>query len=1153
MKKPSKSRQNELHRSGTMFFLWGKKVPVSMFGRGLRRRAFFVFSFGGFVGKFEYKTGVRCPKHSRKSIFTRKKDRSIPVRPSGRILFKENKPLNNMKNCIHTITLLAIRRAFLTALACIACAGIGAQTPDAQLFHGLKPRNIGPAGMSGRVTAIDVVRRDMDQIYIGSAAGGIFKSENAGHTWTPVFDHEKAASIGAIAIYQKNPDIIYVGTGEGNPRNSANSGYGMYKSMDGGETWQPLGLELTRQIHRVVINPDNPDEVVVGAVGAAWGASEHRGIYRTTDGGQTWQKVLYLNDRTGCADLVVDPYNPKRMLAAMWEHRRDPWFFTSGGPHSGIYRSLDGGQTWEKVTQGLPTGDLGRIGLSFAPSKQGMVYAFVESKDNAIFRSEDGGKTWSRRSKPKDGNIGNRPFYYADIYVDVKNENRVYSIATVVTVSEDGGKTWSVFAPGNKIHTDHHAWWGHPDDPDFIMIGHDGGLNITHDRGKNWWFAENLPLGQFYHVNVDMDTPYNVYGGLQDNGSWGGPSQTWFKGGIRNMYWQRLSVGDGFDVIPDPLNPDYGYAMGQAGNLVRYHKPSGQLLKIKPVHPDGEYLRFNWNAGIAINPHDKKTIYYGSQYLHKSSDYGQSWEIISPDLTTNDPEKQKWLESGGLTYDVTGAEFHTTIITIAPSPKDEKVIWVGTDDGNVQLTRDGGASWTNCIDRIKGVPPTTWVTQITASPHNAAEAFVVFDDHRRNNWEPYIYRTRDYGKTWQRLVTSDDVWGYALSFVPDPVEPNLYFCGTEFGLYYSFDAGKTWQKWTNGLPTTPVQDLVIHPRDHDLVIATFGRAFWILDDIRPLREMAARRSISEDSVYLFSMPDAILAVIGESKGYRHGKIGDALYNGENRAYGALISFYLKAGQDPALKNRNAGSPARNTPEKMAKIEIRDAQGDLVRTLYAEPWRGVNRINWELDRDAPRNPNQPKPARATPPRGTLSVPPGNYDVTVSYQGQSAHRTVRVVKDPRLDISDADIAAKNEWIKQHLREVEQLTGVMDEIREMRADLNFLKKKLKSEQDTFPADLKTRIESVEKQLKGFEEQVLGKQVQGIYRKPEVLVNQLYNVRSYLGHVLEAPSPNQALVVRQTSAHVAQFLESYRAFRSGEWAAFKKAAAGGRFLFAE
>ncbi|MEO1260250.1 MAG: hypothetical protein AAFZ15_15755 [Bacteroidota bacterium] len=1013
----------------------------------------------------------------------------------------------------------------------------GAQEVDMSIFHGLQPRNIGPAGMSGRVTAIDVVLNDPDVIYLGAAAGGVWKSENSGHTWTPIFEKEKAASIGAIAIYQKNPDIIYVGTGEGNPRNSMNSGYGMFKTIDGGRTWEHLGLEKTRQIHRVIVDPNNPDHVVIGVEGAAWGDSRHRGVYKTTDGGKTWKRKLYVDQRTGCADLVADPSNPNKMIAAMWGHRREPWFMTSGGPGSGIYISHNGGEDWEQVTaeNGLPKGDLGRIGLAFAPSNPSIVYAYVESKSNGIFRSVDGGYNWKRMSKPDAPNIGGRPFYYADIYVDVKNENHIYSIATTVTESIDGGKTWTIFAPGNKIHTDHHAWWAHPNDPDFLMVGHDGGLNITHDRGKNWWFADNLPLAQFYHVSVDHEIPYNIYGGLQDNGSWKGPSQVFFKGGIRNFYWQRLSVGDGFDVVPDPLDHNFGYAMGQAGNLVRYDCESGQLLKIKPVHPDGEYLRFNWNAGIGINPFDKKTIYYGSQYLHKSSDQGQSWDIISPDLTTNNPEKQKWLETGGLTYDVTGAEFHTTIVSIAPSPLNEQVLWVGTDDGNVQVTRDGGTNWTNCRANIKGVPDGTWVPQIQVSKHREGEAFVVFDDHRRNNWEPFLFRTRDYGKTWERLVEARDVFGYVYCFEQDPVEPRLYFCGTEFGLYVSFDEGKNWNKWTNGFPAAvPVRDMVVHPRDHDLVLGTFGRAFWVLDDIRPLRAMAQAgvANTLEDDLQLFPTPDAFLRIIGESIGYRQGKVGDAYYNGTNRPYGALISYYLK----------NAPEEENKLPLKdQVKIEVVNSDGKTVRTIYQKPKKGVNRFAWDLRRDAPRYPNVAKPKKETAARGGLPVAPDNYLLKISYKDFKDQFTFSVLPDIRLEINEEGWAVKNKMIEDFYGEINKLTAALDEVRNLEQSIQFLKEKINQKEGTVKHEWNKKIMNFEKELKKQKEKVLPKKVQGIYRRPEVLANQLWNIGSYLGHTLSPPTENQKLALELFVKEVAVFINGFEDFKENKLAAFK------------
>ena len=991
------------------------------------------------------------------------------------------------------------------------------QNYDAQLFQGMQVRNIGPAGMSGRVTAINVVQSDKDIIYIGSAAGGLWKSENSGHTWQPSFEGQAAASIGDIGIYQKNPSILYVGTGEGNPRNSQNSGWGMFKSVDAGKSWTHLGLEGTRQIHRVLIHPDNPDQVVIGASGATWGASEERGIYKTLDGGKSWKKVLYINEHTGCSDLVVDPNNPNRMLAAMWEHQRWPWYFKSGGAGTGLYLTVDGGDTWEQVSKGLPKGELGRIGLSFAPSKRDLVYAYVESKSNAIFRSEDGGVSWTQRSKAGDSNIGGRPFYYADIYADTKNENRLYSIASEVTVSDDGGKTWSVFAPGNKIHTDHHAWWSDLDDPDYIMIGHDGGLNVSHDRGKNWWFADNLPLAQFYHIRVDNELPYNVMGGLQDNGSWVGPSQVRFKGGIRNMYWQRVSVGDGFDVVPDPLDPAFGYSMGQAGSLYRYHRPSGQLNVIKPIHPNGEYLRFNWNAGIGINPFDQKSIYYGSQYLLKSSDHGKSWDIISPDLTTNDTSKQNFLSSGGLSYDATGAENHTTIISIAPSALEEGLIWVGTDDGLVHITRNEGKAWTNITKNIPGVPAGNWVTQIQASKHKAGEAFVVFEDHRRNNWEAYVFQTKDYGKSWIRLLDNDDVRGFVYCIEQDPIEPNLMFCGTEFGLYISFDAGKNWHQWENGYPTVPTTDLVIHPRDHDLVIGTFGRSIWILDDIRPLRAMAKaglNKALGE-SLQTYPMADAYLFNIGESLGWRDGKIGDALYNGENRAYGALIHYYVK--------NADSADPV--------KIEIKDQKGKTIRHLEQKAKAGLNRVQWRLVRDAVRNYNRPKPTKASAPRGGSKIAPGTYTVHISYQGNTAKTSVEVRKDPLIDISEAEMQEKSKWLTTWDEEALRITALMDEFRSFDKDLNYIKQKAEKSSSVYQAS-----EKFSKGMKQFRERITGKKVQGIFREPHTLGSLLSNARFQLQDPLVPITPNQQNAVVQLRLKISEVEKEWASFKSTE-----------------
>ncbi|MDB4286294.1 hypothetical protein N9933_03235, partial [bacterium] len=764
------------------------------------------------------------------------------------------------------------------------------QQLDMAKLKKMAPRSIGPAGMSGRVTSVAVVRDQPAVIYIGTASGGLWKSESGGTTWDPIFDKEDVASIGSVAIDPTNASIIWAGTGEGNPRNSQSSGYGIYKSMDAGKTWKLMGLEKTRNIHRVIIDPHNPEVVYAGAQGTAWGESSERGVFKTSDGGQTWENVLYVDQKTGIADLVMDPQNPNKLIAAMWEFRRWPWFFKSGGPGSGMHVTLDGGKSWKKRTQadGLPKGELGRMGLAIAPSDPDRVYALIEAKENAFFRSDDGGDKWVKVGKGS--KIGNRPFYYADIFVDPKNENRIYSLHSIVTKSEDGGKTFENFIPYSEVHPDHHAWYIHPDDPDFLIDGNDGGMAISRDQGKSWRFVENLPLAQFYHINIDNEYPYNVYGGMQDNGSWRGPAYVWRSDGIRNSYWEEILFGDGFDVLPDPEDSRYGYAMSQGGSLSRYDYVTGHNKYIRPIHPDGTELRFHWNAAIAQDPFDPATIYYGSQFVHKSTDRGKSWKVISPDLTTNDPEKQKQAKSGGLTLDVTEAENHTTLLAISPSPIDKEVIWAGTDDGNVQLSRDAGKTWSLINSQMPGMPKGAWVPVIHASNHNAGEAFVIVNNYRQNDWSAYAYHTTNFGKTWKRIINDEKVWGYALSIVQDPVEPRLVFLGTEYGLYVSLDRGNTWTRWENGFPTVSTIDLKIHPREHDLVIGTFGRAAYILDDITPLREMAAAKGndLMEKEIHLFDPPTGVLAQYNQATGTRFA--GMSVFKGKNRRRGLIFSF-----------------------------------------------------------------------------------------------------------------------------------------------------------------------------------------------------------------------------------------------------------------------
>lgn len=1022
-----------------------------------------------------------------------------------------------------------------------------AQQLDMAKFKGMKARAIGPAGMSGRVTAIDALYSNPDIIYAGTASGGLWKSTNGGIDWKPIFDDQKAASIGAIAIVQSNPDVIYVGTGEGNPRNSQTHGNGMYKTLDGGKTWQHCGLDNSRAIHRVFVDPTNPNVVYAGVQGAAWGDSEDRGVYKSTDGGKTWAKILYVNPRTGVGEMVMDPVNPNKLLVAMWEFRRWPWFFKSGGPGSGLHVTFDGGATWQKRTaaDGLPEGALGRMGLAIARSNPKIIYALIESKKNAFYRSDDGGFTWT---KTTDRNIGSRPFYYAEIYVDPKNENRIYNLHSLVDLSEDGGKTFRTFIPFNRVHPDHHAWWIHPDNPNLIYDGNDGGMAISRDRGETWRFVENLPLGQFYHISVDMETPYNVYGGLQDNGSWRGPSEVWRSGGIRNSYWEEVAFGDGFDVLPDLSDGRFGYAMSQGGNLRRYDLETGQQKFIKPIHPDGVFLRFNWNAGLAQDPFDARTIYYGSQFLHKSTDRGDTWETISPDLTTNDPAKQKQLDSGGLTYDVTHAENFTTIIAVAPSPVQQGVIWVGTDDGNVQLTTDGGASWTNTVQRIRGVPAGTWVPQIRASTYTAGEAFVVFDNHRRDDWTPYIYHTTDFGRTWRRLVDENKVWGYALAIAQDPVEPKLLFAGTEFGLYVSIDGGTIWSQWTSGFPTVSAMDMVIHPRDHDLIVGTFGRSVYVLDDIRPLRALAKSGSgLLDKPLHVFPAPPAISANYKQASGTRF--IAEAEFAGENRDRGAVISFVYnplpgdkEAAADTAITDSTQRAPARKA---RVKIEIAGSDSKVIRTLSTEVEPGVNRANWRLDRKGVRMPAQPPPTRPNAPEpGGAPAMPGTYTVRISAGKQVDSTTVEVRFDPRIEVDEAALRQKLETYERFMQKVAVLTEGMDRLRDAKKSAGTVGERIKERRDADARSLKERGKAIGDSIDALMQLVTGdREVQGIRRDPNTVVAKIFTASSYLSSSYDPLGPSERIALAEAETMLRTAVAKINAFFTGEWAAFQQA----------
>lgn len=1001
-----------------------------------------------------------------------------------------------------------------------------AQSLTMEQINGLKARSIGPAGMSGRVTAIDVVTENPDVIFVGTASGGVWKSENGGLTWNPIFDDQDFASIGAIKINQNAIDVIWVGTGEGNPRNSQSSGNGIYKSMDGGKTWKHMGLKNTRNIHRILIDPRNAETIYVGVQGSAWGPGEERGLFKTTDGGNTWEKILYLNNTTGAGDLIMDPSNPNKLFVGMWQFSRQPWFFTSGGEGSGLYVTYDGGENFQRLNEknGLPKGELGRIGLGISPNNPKVVYALVESKKNALYRSDDGGHKFKMIA---DKNIGGRPFYYGEIHIDPNNENRLYNLHSLVDVSDDGGKTFRTMMPYAKAHPDHHAWYMHPKDGSFIIDGNDGGLTMSRDQGETWRFIRNLPLAQFYHINYDMDKPYNIYGGMQDNGSWRGPSQVYNVQGIQNVYWQELSFGDGFDVVPDRTDSRYGFTMSQQGNVMRYDLETGHSKFVQPVHPDGEDLRFNWNAAIAADPFNKKGLYFGSQYVHKSTDRGDTWTIISPDLTTNDPEKQKSMESGGLTYDATGAENYTTILAIAPSELNEKVIWVGTDDGNLQLTTDGGKTWENKFKNIKGVPEGSWIPQIHPSTYNEGEAFVVINDYRRDNWAPYIMHTTDFGKKWTNILSTEKVKGYALSFIQDPVAENLYFVGTESGLYISIDAGKTFSKYTNKYPTVSTMDMRIHPRENDLIIGTFGRAAYIIDNIQPLRELAKEGvALLDKAVHLFPIPEAEMNVFKQPPGMRFG--ADGLFYGENKEQGAMLSYIV--------------NPAEGVNDSLL-IEIFDAQGELMKTIRKSPKKGIQRYYWEFDKKGIRFPNQAKPKNnLREPRGG-SVLPGEYEVKISYNGNTSSQKVNVIFDHRIEYKMADLQARQDLQIGFNADVERATAAADKVRDAQAIIKNLSAVIKPLDAEKHKEIKELHKKVSKELNDFTALLEQPKVQGIFRNSKLLPNLLRTASWGLMGYTDAPGLREEMALKKAKEAIDKYVADIDAFFANDWKSYQKA----------
>ncbi len=886
----------------------------------------------------------------------------------------------------------------LSALAFLAPGAVLAQAPirtqDLAAFHA---RSIGPAVTGGRVHDIEAVPADPSTLYVAAASGGLWKSTNRGHTWTNVFDTMAVSTFGDVALAPSDPRIVYAGTGEQNNRQSTSWGNGVYRSDDGGASWRHVGLAGTRHIGKIEIHPTNPEVAYVAALGNLWAASEDRGVYRTRDGGRTWDRVLRVNEYTGAVDLVMDPSRPEVLYAATYQRLRRAWGFNGGGPGSGIYKTTDGGDTWTELTGGLPAGDKGRIGLAISRSNPLVLNALVEhgTRDGqGTYRTSDGGTTWERVS-PQNG----RPMYYSEIFIDPTDENRVYALATQSYVSEDGGRSWTQIARAPTydvgVHADHHALWIDPNDSGHLYLGGDAGLWESYDRGQSFRKVNNFPIAQFYWIGVDMRDPYWVYGGLQDNHSFMGPSETRRWAGIVNDDWMQNGFGDGMSWHADPRDARYAYGSSNDGSYFRYDTHTGDMLDVSPIPPEGEQYRFDWTSPSLLSKHDPDVLYVAGNRVFVSRDRGESWERtedLSRHIDRDDLELMG-VRGRDITIsrnDGTGSFGEAT--TIAESPLDPDILWVGFDDGNLQVSRDGGRSWSEVSRNVRRVADGTYVSRVIASARAPGAAYAAFDAHRDGDFRPFVFRTEDFGATWMPLHAGLPTMGSVNAVLEHPDNADVLFLGTEHALFASTDAGATWAKVPN-LPTTAYDDLLIHPREKDLVIGTHGRAIWILDDTRPIVEW----SRTQGATALFSIAPGTFKVYRKDTSYR----GQAEFAGENPVDGVLVTYRLGPGSGDAT------------------LRIARDDGQVIRRVQVPSETGVHRVNWDLRHPTAEGPDvwapfhDPELARPVADRGPL-VSPGRYTVTLVARGGEYARSVEVRGDPEMPISVAEYRSRERFM-------------------------------------------------------------------------------------------------------------------------------------------
>jgi photosystem II stability/assembly factor-like uncharacterized protein len=895
--------------------------------------------------------------------------------------------------------------AFAASMVCVPGPAAEKKPPSAsaspaitsEALRGLEFRNIGPAIMGGRVDDFAVVESRPSTFYVGAASGGLWKTENNGTTFEPVFDDQECSSVGDVAIAPSDPLVLYVGTGEPNNRQSSSWGHGVYKTADGGKTWTHLGLADTHHIGRVVVHPTNPDVVYVAALGHLWGPNKERGLYKSADGGKTWTNTKFIDEDTGFVDVAMDPQSPSILYAASYQRRRAPFGYSGGGPGSALWKTIDGGATWKKLSEGLPReGDVGRIGVSVYRRDARIVYALVEhAKEGGLYRSEDRGETWKKVS-----DTNPRPSYYSQVHVDPNNDQRVWVLGAPMLYSEDGGKTFRNDLV-QKIHGDYHALWIDPANSDHILAGSDGGVHVSWDRGRSWDYLNTVTLSQLYEVAYDMRQPYRVCGGLQDNGSWCGPTRTLYTQGIANEDWFRVGGGDGFHAAVDPTDPDTVYTESQDGNVQRLDLRTNERRVIRPESTGDERYRFNWNSPILISPHDPKTVLYGGNRLFISHDRGDTW-TQTIDLTSA-ASRDKMTIFGKAAKEFLsrndGVVHFGTITTVAESPLKAGVLWAGTDDGNLQVSSDGGVTWTNVAGKVPGVPKGTYVSRVEASRSGEGAAYAAFDGHRADDYGVYLFRTEDYGQTW-RSVAGNLPRGWTVHVVREnPRNASLLFVGTENGLWASWDRGGQWVRLKGKLPTVPVFDVQVHPRDDDLIVGTHGRGIFILDDVGAVAALSPEALAAD--VRLFDARPA-----SEYRVYNHkGNTGHRAFLAPNPPDGVIVTYALKA--KPADKDD-------------VKILVKDASGAAVRELKGSKEAGLNRASWDLRHEPPvrREPGEPGEGFFGPPRGPF-VPPGTYTMTVSVGSAADSKPVVVQEDPRVQISEADRRAWYEAARKGAR--------------------------------------------------------------------------------------------------------------------------------------